>query len=494
MQALAKDACRRIRGGGSSDNLLLSRAESKEVLYSGRSPYAVIVLKFGGSSLESPQAVNRVAAIIGDRASLHPVVVVSALGRTTDRLLDIAHAAVDSNADLVDRIFSELRRFTFDLARAVCPKDRLAALETVLGEHFEELSAIVGRIAGGETLDAPRIDQISAFGERISSLIITEALTNNGLRGEHVDARSVIVTDDRNGQAAPLFEETQARLVRDVKPLVEQGKIPVLGGFIASNRAGETTTLSRGGSDYSAALIGGGLGADEVQIWTDVDGVMTADPSLIPSASSIKVMSFGEASELAYFGGRVLHPATMLPAIEHDIPIRVLNSRSPDAGGTLIVKEAETASTVVKSIAYKESITLVDIRSTRMLMAHGFLAEIFGVFEKHDTAVDMVSTSEISVSLTVDKPERLPQILEDLEHFAQVETSAGRAIVCVVGEGIRYTPGIAAKVFAALDGIRIDMISLGASRLNIGFVISEDDVEQAVNLLHSTFFDAANED
>ena len=454
----------------------------------------MIVMKFGGSSLESPQAVQRVAEIIGDRASLHPVVVVSALGKTTDRLLAIADAAVSGDRELFDKSLSELRRFSLDLARAVCLPRRAAALEKLIDEHFEELSAILTPAFSGETLDAARIDQVSAFGERISSLVIYEALANAGLASSHIDARSVIVTDDRHGQAAPLFEETQAHLVKDVKPLIEGGKIPVLGGFIASNRAGETTTLGRGGSDYSAALIGGGLGADEVQIWTDVDGVMTADPSLIPSASSIKVMSFGEASELAYFGGRVLHPATMLPAIEHDIPIRVLNSRSPTAEGTLIVKETETAATIVKSIAYKENITLVDIRSTRMLMAHGFLSEIFGVFEKHATAVDMVSTSEVSVSLTVDRPERLPQILEDLEHFAHVETSAGRAIVCVVGEGIRYTPGIAAKVFAALDGIRIHMISLGASRLNIGFVVSEDDLGQAVKLLHSTLFDGTDED
>lgn len=454
----------------------------------------MIVMKFGGSSLESPLAVNRVAEIIGDRASLYPVIVVSALGNTTDRLLEIADAAVSGDRELFDRIFSELRRYSLDLARAVCAPQRIASLEKLIDEHFEELSAILAPAFSGETLDAARIDQISAFGERISSLVICEALANAALASSHIDARSVIVTDGQHGQAAPLFEETQARLVKGVKPLIEGGKIPVLGGFIASNRAGETTTLGRGGSDYSAALIGGGLGAGEVQIWTDVDGVMTADPSLIPSASSIKVMSFGEASELAYFGGRVLHPATMLPAIEHDIPIRVLNSRSPTAEGTLIVKEAETAATIVKSIAYKENITLVDIRSTRMLMAHGFLAEIFGVFEKHGTAVDMVSTSEVSVSLTVDRPERLPQILEDLEHFAHVETSAARAIVCVVGEGIRYTPGIAAKVFAALDGIRIHMISLGASRLNIGFVVSEDDVDQAVKLLHSTFFDGTDED
>lgn len=449
----------------------------------------MIVMKFGGSSLDSPRAVNRVAKIIVGRASQQPVVLVSAFGKTTDRLLAIANKVAGGDADGAQRLFDKLRQYTEQLANAVCAENRRGVVQDFLNAHFEELADALAQIGKREALDGKASDRVAAFGERISSLVVAEALTHHGAAAVHIDSRSVIVTDEGNGEALPLFDETRARLTREIQPLLAQGKIPVLGGFIAANRAGETTTLGRGGSDYSAALVGAGLDAREVQIWTDVDGVMTADPSLIPAARSLKIMSFAEAAELAYFGGRVLHPATMLPAVEHDIPIRVLNSRRPQAVGTLIVKQTETAPTVVKSIVYKEKITLVDIRSTRMLMAHGFLAEIFSVFEKYGTAVDMVSTSEVSVSLTVDKVRRLSQILGELERFAHVEASSGQAIVCVVGEGIRYTPGIAAKVFAALGGIRIRMISLGVSRLNIGFVIDEDNLEAAVKTLHSTFFD-----
>ncbi len=450
----------------------------------------MIVMKFGGSSLDGPETVNRAAEIIGSQVSQRPVVLVSALGKTTDRLLAIAESAAASEAHKAQQLFDAWRRYTRELAEATCPERRRSTVGALLEAHFQELTGVLAGIAEHGSPDAKAIDRVSAFGERLSSLIVTEALANRRLAGVHVDARNVIVTEERKGEVLPLFEEIRTRLANQVRPLVAQNKIPVLGGFIARNHAGETTTLGRGGSDYSASLIGAGLDAREIQIWTDVDGVMTADPSLIPTARSLKIMSFGEASELAYFGGRVLHPATMLPAMEHDIPIRVLNSRRPEERGTLIVKQAEATATVVKSIAYKENIMLIDIRSTRMLMAHGFLAEIFSVFEKYGTAVDMVSTSEISVSLTVDKARHLPQILGELRRFAHVEASSGQAIVCVVGEGIRYTPGIAAKVFAALDGIRIRMISLGASRLNIGFVLAESDIEAAVKKLHMTFFDS----
>lgn len=448
----------------------------------------MIVMKFGGSSLAGPRAVRRAAAIVAARAAQQPVVVVSAPGKSTDRLLAMAGAAAAGRADRAGRLFDSWRRYTQRLAQAVCPANRWQALQGALDAHFEELSAELARIAAAGALDGEASDRAAAFGERLSGAIVAEALIGRRLAGVCVDARKVIVTEERKGEALPLFDETRRRLRRHVRPLIAQGEIPVLGGFIAADRVGKTTTLGRGGSDHSASLIGAGLAACEIQIWTDVDGVMTADPSLIHEARSLKTMSFGEAAELAYFGGRVLHPATMLPAMKHDIPIRVLNSQRPRAEGTLIVKQSEAAASVVKSIAYKENITLIDIRSTRMLMAHGFLAEIFSVFEKYGAAVDMVSTSEVSVSLTVDKSRRLPQILRDLGRFAHVEAAAGQAIVCVVGDGIRYTPGIAAKVFAALEGVRIRMISLGASRLNIGFVIAEGDIEAAVKKLHAAFF------
>jgi aspartate kinase len=266
-----------------------------------------------------------------------------------------------------------------------------------------------------------------------------------------------------------------------------------MGGFIASAENGVTTTLGRGGSDFSASLIGAALGVEEVQIWTDVDGVMSTNPSMIPGAHRVRVLSFGEASELAYFGAKVLHPSTMLPAVKSNIPVRVLNSRRPNVEGTLIVRETPPSHAVVKSIAYKGGITVVNVQSTRMLMAHGFLAKIFAVFERHATSVDMVTTSEVSVSLTVDRTERLADIIQELEGFAQVTSTPKQAIVCVVGEKIRYTPGVAGRVFEALNGINVGMISVGASRLNISLVIDEGDLKAAVEALHEAFFSEFDE-
>ena len=448
----------------------------------------MIVMKFGGTSVESAAALERISGIIASRLARRPVVVVSAMGKTTDRLLAIARGAVAGERDQALDQLEQIRAFHVEHARAVCPSRKLGELKSFLDEHFQELSALItGLVALGE-LTPRSIDAISSFGERLSSYIVTLALESQGIESAHVDSRHVVVTDSRHTAATPLLEPTRARLTETLAPLVAQGKTVVMGGFIASSQQGVTTTLGRGGSDYSASLVGALLDADEVEIWTDVDGVMTADPSMVAEAHRIRVMTSAEAAELAYFGARVLHPSTMAPAVEKNIPIRVLNSRRPEIEGTQIVLETPGSETVVKSIAYKEHITIVDIRSTRMLMAHGFLAHIFNVFEKYETAVDMVATSEVSVSLTVDRTDRLEQIIKELEQVAEVSRRNGRAIVCVVGEGIRHTRGVSAKIFSALDDVQIGMISLGASRLNVTFVVEESDLETVVQRLHDVFF------
>jgi aspartate kinase len=448
----------------------------------------MIVMKFGGSSVESAEALQRVAGIVASRLPRRPVVVVSAMGKTTDRLLEIARAAGGGDRERARDLLEDLRAFHFGHARAVCPDRRLDELSAFLDEHFHELAALVDGLAILGELTPRSIDAISAFGERLSSFIVALAFESQGLAAERVDSREVLVTDSRHTAASPLLEPTRERLAARVAPLAAAGTVAVLGGFIGADERGVTTTLGRGGSDYSASLFGALLDAEEVEIWTDVDGVMTADPSLVAAAHRIRVMTFAEASELAYFGARVLHPSTMAPAVERDIPIRVLNSRRPEVEGTLIVRQAAPSASIVKSIAYKEGITVVDIRSTRMLGAHGFLAHIFNVFEKYETAVDMVTTSEVSVSLTVDRPGRLDRIVEELSEAAEVSRRNGQAIVCVVGEGIRRTTGVSAKIFSALGDIPIAMISLGASRLNVSFVVDEGDLEEAVRRLHETFF------
>ena len=447
----------------------------------------MVVMKFGGTSVGSPSAIERACSIVQSRADRFPLVVVSAIGDTTDRLVEAAEAGPIGGADLL----TTLRDRTEADTRAVVSGTAASEMDPFLDEAMSEARDLLNVIDSrpDKASPSPELDAFLGIGERISSRLVTLALVDRGLAAYNLDSRELFVSEARHGGASPLLGPTRERLRQAVPQLLSDGTIPVIGGFIATGEDGSPTTLGRGGSDCTATIAGAALGAEEVQIWTDVDGVMTADPSLIDSARSLPVLSLREASELAYFGGRVLHPSTMLPAIESGIPIRVLNSRHPEAEGTLIVAEPPESESVVKSVVYKENITLIDIYSTRMLMAHGFLARIFAVFEKHETPVDMVSTSEVSVSMTVDRTDSLPRILEDLASFSDAEATPGKAIVCVVGEGIRYTPGIAARVFNSLEGIRIRMISLGASRVNVGFVIDENDLEIAVRRLHTTFFD-----
>jgi aspartate kinase len=313
------------------------------------------------------------------------------------------------------------------------------------------------------------------------------AFRHFGMDTAHLDSRQVIITDRRHTQAAPLYAETYARLAA-VMPVLAEEKIVVMGGFIAATEDGVTTTLGRGGSDFTASIVGAGIGAEEIQIWTDVDGMLTADPTILAGGHRVKTISFAEAAELAYFGAKVLHPATVVPAVEKNIPVLILNSRRPEVSGTRIVKEAVPCGNVVKSIACKRGIALVNVQSTRMLMAHGFLRRIFEVFDRHETAVDMVSTSEVSVSLTIDNTRALEAICAELGHFSEVSVESGQAIVCLVGDNIRYTPGVAMRVFGALDSINIRMISQGASLLNLSFVVAEEDLRRTVAALHGEFF------
>ena len=319
---------------------------------------------------------------------------------------------------------------------------------------------------------------------------MTLALIDRGLAASNLDSRELFVSEARHGGASPLLGPTRERLRRTVPQLLSDGTVPVIGGFIATGEDGSPTTLGRGGSDYTASLAGAALDAEEVQIWTDVDGVMTADPSLVDSARSLPLLSLREASELAYFGGRVLHPSTMLPAIESGIPIRVLNSRRPKAQGTLIVAEPVESESVVKSVVYKENIALIDIFSTRMLMAHGFLAQVFAIFEKHETPVGHgVDLRGQRFHDCRTDPQACRAFLRISPGSPTPRRLRARPSCAWSARASRYTPGIAAKVFNSLEGIRIRMISLGASRVNVGFVIDEKDLEATVRRLHATFFD-----
>jgi aspartate kinase len=447
----------------------------------------MIVMKFGGTSVESAQAIERVAGIVKARVDRKPVVVVSAMGKTTNKLLAIASTAIAGKRDEYIRQIHDLRDFHSREARSVTPLSERTELDRTLDDHFQELTELVKGLAVLGELTPRSVDAISSYGERLSSYIVTLAFRHFGLDAVHVDSRRVIVTDHRHTQAAPLFEPTYARLAATIPPLAAK-QVVVMGGFIASTEDGVTTTLGRGGSDFTASIAGAGIGAEEIQIWTDVDGMLTADPTILQGGHRVKMISFAEAAELAYFGAKVLHPATVVPAVEKNIPVLILNSRRPEVPGTRITAEAVHCGNTVKSIACKRKITLVNIASTRMLMAHGFLRRIFEVFDRYETPVDMISTSEVSVSLTIDNPARLKEVCAELRQFADVSVEDGQAIICVVGDNIRHTPGIAGHVFQALNGINIRMISQGASLLNIGLVVAEKDLPEAVAGLHRELF------
>jgi aspartate kinase len=438
----------------------------------------MIVMKFGGSSVASAERIQHVASIVAARKERRPVVVVSAMGKTTDRLLEIANSAVQGRRDNALSLLLELEQF--HLKEGGYVEGRTEPL-------FTELSELVRGLAMLGELTPRSIDAISSYGERLSSLIVTEAFRKSGLDAVHVDSRSVIITDNRHTQASPLLPVTYERLAATLPPLLEK-HVVVMGGFIASAQNGVTTTLGRGGSDFTASIVGAGIGAEEIQIWTDVDGILTADPRVVPGVHRVKIISFEEAAELAYFGARVLHPATVLPAIKKNIPVLVLNSYRPEVAGTRIVAGRIPCTNIVKSISSKRGITVVNITSTGMIGTHGFLRRIFEIFERHETSVDMVSTSEVSVSATIDRPAELPKIKAELETFSQVDIEENQAIICLVGDNIRYTPGVSGRVFRALNGINIRMISQGASLLNLGFVVASKDVECTLEALHAEFF------
>jgi aspartate kinase len=437
----------------------------------------MIVMKFGGSSVESAAAIDRVASIVERFLDRRPVVVVSAMGKTTNRLDAIARTAAAGNRDSALAQLAELEDYHRKEA------GDLPELRT----HFAELGELVRGLAVLGELTLRSIDTIWSYGERMSSLVVTEHFRERGIDAVHQDSRKYIVTDNRHTQASPMYPETYARLCTDVAPIAAR-HVVVMGGFIASTLDGVTSTLGRGGSDFTASLIGAGIGADEIQIWTDVDGILTCDPRILPGGHRVKAISFAEAAELAYFGAKVLHPATVQPAIEKNIPVLVLNSRRPEAGGTRIVADRVPCRNPIKAIACKQNITAVHIRSTRMLMAHGYLRRIFEVFDRWETPVDMVATSEVSVSLTIDDTTRLDRIESDLREFSEVSIEEKQAIVCLVGDNIGFTQGIAGRVFHSLNGTNVRIISQGASLLNLSFVVAGTDLVRAVEALHREFF------
>jgi len=455
----------------------------------------MIVMKFGGTSVQDAVAIRNVANIVLRERERFPLVVVSACAGVTNALLGIARKSAEGNLQEALAAVAALRQRHFAIAGELFKDGRRQSSRELAQETIDrdccELEKLAQSLAVLKELTPRTLDQCAAFGEQWSSLLLTHELLQRGCEACLVDARAVLFTGNEFTRATPLFDLTDAKAKEIFLPLLQQRKLVVTQGFIGATPDGLTTTIGRGGSDYSAAIFGAALEVEEIQIWTDVDGVLTADPSILPEARRIKQMTFNEAAELAYFGAKVLHPSTILPAIQKNIPVRVLNSKRPEGRGTLITSApAASSQCIVKSIAYKERITVIAVQSSRMLMAHGFLARLFEIFAAHQKSIDVIATSEVGVSLTVDNADNLEAILAELRRFADVRVEHNKAVFCVVGENMKSTRGVAARVFAALDraGVNVELIAHGGSEINLTFVISEAQIAAAVKCLHDEFF------
>jgi aspartate kinase len=453
----------------------------------------MIVMKFGGTSVEDAMAIRNVAGIVARHLPRKPLVVASACAGVTNALLALARsspvAGKDKALEQAEKLRVRHRKIAYDLFAG----EVLFTVQSQIDAMMDEVRDLVKSIGILGELTDRSLDTFAGFGERLSTLLLYHCLKQEGVNAVLVSAGDVLITNADFTRAAPQFEETNRRTVEVIAPRLQAGQVVITQGFLGATTAGIPTTIGRGGSDYSAAIFGAALDAEEIQIWTDVDGIMTSDPSVIPDARVIDEMTFREAAELAYFGARVLHPATILPAVQKNIPVRVLNSRRPEVAGTVILRERSNAARgVVKSIAYKEGITVITIASTRMLMMHGFLARVFEVFAAHDKSVDVIATSEVSLSVTVDSADQLESIFTDLRKIGDVDVEQEKAIFCVVGEDLKVTRGIITKIFSTLDAqdIPVSMISLGASEINVTFVVDGKDIRRTAEALHRAFFNS----
>jgi aspartate kinase len=447
----------------------------------------VIVCKFGGTSVADPAAIARLVEIVRGRVPERPVVVVSALAGVTDALLALAEPVQAGDRGALDAALDALLQRHEATARA------LPGGEAALEPLRLELGALTSELRGalGRRLRPAEADRLAGCGELWSSRIVAAALDGAGLPAAWLDIRPIMVTDDRFGRATPYTQVLNSRARECLQPLTQAGRIPVTQGFIGATAEGSPTTLGRGGSDFSAALLGAAVSARRVEIWTDVSGLMTADPRIVPSARTLAEASYEEAAELATFGARVLHPATAMPLVRAGIPIVVLNSRQPEHAGTTIEPSAELermGDSPIRSISWKRGITVVNVRAPRMLGTYGFLRAMFEVFERHEVVVDVLASGEVSVSLTVEDRTRLDPVVRELSDLGEVWVEDNRAIVAVVGIGLRHTPGLAARIFRAVQPANVEVISQGASAINMTFVVREEDGPEVVRRLHAEFF------
>lgn len=445
-----------------------------------------VVMKFGGTSVEDAAAIQRLISIVRSRLGARPVVVVSALARVTDQLLEAGNAGANGHLGSALATVRNIYVRHEELADSLVSGSAYPLLDRELRGDFQALESVLQDLELSRHFDLKAQDRLLSFGERFASKLVSWAMAEAGLRASHVDARRCIVTDSRHGQANPLWDVTNQRLRDALSPLLQAGNIPVLGGFIASSFDGVPTTLGRGGSDFSAAIVGAAIGASRIEIWTDVDGVMTTDPKLCPDARVIRKLSFDEAAELAHFGAKVLHPATLAPAMQENIPMYVLNSRDPEGKGTEITASASTGNRVT-AITAKRNVVVLEIQARRGVDA-ALLNTVFGLLEQHTCNVDVMGTSVDRISVLIASNLALPKIVAELRRVAEVRWENHKALVCLVGENIRRQPEVASRVFATVSDMDVRVLCQGASERTLSFLVDESKAEESVRRLHNAFF------
>jgi aspartate kinase len=462
---------------------------------------STLVMKFGGTSVGSVKAINQTADIILDYADKWDrlIVVVSAMNGVTDALVQSAKTAVTEEEEVFRGIIADLRAKHHDTIMALLPEshDRTQLLSTV-DDLLDELGAFCHSIHILGEVTPRALDAITAMGERMSARIVAAALRHKGGKSQAVDATQLIVTDDKYQNAAPLMDKTRAQVQKKLAPMLESGVVPVVTGFIGATQEGVTTTLGRGGSNYSVAILGDCLDADEVWNWTDVDGVLTADPRLVAGARVIPTLSYSEMGELAYFGAKVLHPKTILPLIQRNIPLVVKNTFNPAAPGTRVVGRAEEIRGAIKAVTAIEDMSMVTVEGRGMVGVPGIAARTFSAVASRGASVLMISQASSEQSICFVIPSAVvPPVIEALEEemarelarrdIDRIWSMDSVVIVTAVGAGLRSTPGVAAKIFGALGQASINVIAIaqGSSECNLSIVVAADDAAGAVQQIHS---------
>ena len=447
------------------------------------------ILKFGGSSVGNAQRIQNVAKIILSQKEKYKVVVVSVVQKITDLLINTANSALENNESEVKKNLQILKEIHFEIIeKNIANKDQ-KIIHEVFNDYLNRIKNIYQGISCLNELSPQTLDLISSFGERMSAQLMAFTLKKMGINAQKISAAEIIRTDETFNGANVDFPQSEILIRKHIHPLLKKNIIPIVTGFIAGSIKGNIVTLGRGGSDYTAAILGICLDAKEIQIWTDVSGILTTDPRIVKQAKIIPQITFKETAELAYFGAKVLHPKTIQPAVEKNIPVRILNTFKPEDKGTIVASGSK--SDEIKAISFLKNITLIRICSSRMLGQYGFLAKIFEIFSHHKISIDVVTTSEVSVSLSINTKDLKPELIEDLQKYGKVQTEKNLALICIVGNKLKNDLKKEAIIFETLTKNKIptEIISKGASNINITFLIKEELLEKAVKALHKSLFE-----